>query len=387
MFTTLLALSTLIPALGGSSPSRVSRSAWFDLGHRVVAQIAEGRLTPHTAAAVRDILGGQDISDASLWADQIRGQRRSTGPLHYVNIPLDAAAYDSAAQCPGGQCIIAAIESDRRVLADPASSSIERAEALKFLIHFMGDLHQPLHVSNNNDRGGNQAQVQFFGAGTNLHKVWDGLLIERADVTDADQYLARLTLQMALMELGAFERGTVVDWAMEGHQIAVENAYRIPRNRQLAEPYEAANIPLVDLAIIKAGVRLAMVLNEALANYQPAQPAASLGPGVYTDQQKASLGPGVYTDQQAAAHVGETAMVVGTVATVHRTRSGSIYLNFGADYPHQTFSGAVLDPRDAALRNLDGLVGKRVGIRGLIKLYKGQAEIVITSMEQIVVEP
>jgi hypothetical protein len=374
MFTTLLALSTLIPAPWPSPPSPVPRSAWFDLGHRTVALIAEGRLTPQAAAAVQDILAGQSMADASLWADQIRGQRRDTGPLHYVNIPLQASAYDPATQCPGGQCIIAAIEDERRVLTDPRASSVERAEALKFLIHFMGDLHQPLHVSDNNDRGGNGAQVQFFGAGTNLHKVWDGLLIERADVTDTDQYLARLTLQMALLDLGTFERGTVVDWAMEGHQVAVENAYRIPRNRQLGERYEAANMPLVDLAIIKAGVRLAMVLNEALANYQPVQPAASLGPGVYSDQ-------------QAAAHAGETAMVVGTVISVHRTKSGSIYLNFGADYPHQTFSGAVLDPRDAALGNLDGLVGKRVGIRGIITLYKGQAEIVITTREQIVVEP
>jgi hypothetical protein len=179
---------------------------------------------------------------------------------------------------------------------------------------------------------------------------------------------------MALLDLGTFERGTVVDWAMEGHQVAAENAYDIPRNRQLGERYEAANMPLVDLAIIKAGVRLAMVLNEALANYHPAPPAASLGPGVYSDQ-------------QAAAHAGETAMVVGTVISVHRTKSGSIYLNFGADYPHQTFSGAILEPGSAALQNLDGLVGKRVGIRGLIKLYKGQAEIVITTREQIVVEP
>ncbi len=369
-FTTLLTLCALIP---GATPTKGSL-VWFELGHRTVALIAEGRLTPHTAAAVRDILGGQDMSDASLWADQIRGQRRSTGPLHYVNIPLTVTTYDPATQCRDGQCIIAAIESERRVLADPKATSVERAEALKFLIHFIGDLHQPMHVSDDNDRGGNDTQVQFFGAGSNLHKVWDGQLIEQAGVRSSDQYLAQLKQQMASLDLSAFERGSVVEWAMEGHQIAAENAYQIPRNRQLGAAYEAANIPLVDLAIIKAGVRLAAVLNEALANYQPVQPAASLGPGVYSDQ-------------QAAAHAGETAMVVGTVISVHRTKSGSIYLHFGADYPHQTFSGAILEPGSVAIENLDGLVGKRVGIRGLIKLYKGQPEIVITSREQIVVEP
>ena len=155
MYGTLLALSTLIAASELSPPPSAPLPVWYALGHRVVAWIAEGRLTPHADSAVRDILGGQSMADASLWADQIRGSRRDTGPLHYVNIPLDATAYDSAKQCPGGQCIIAAIESDLRILADPGASSIERAEALKFLIHFMGDLHQPLHVSNNGDRGGN----------------------------------------------------------------------------------------------------------------------------------------------------------------------------------------------------------------------------------------
>jgi hypothetical protein len=373
MYAALLTLSIAIAAPGGVSGSPASLLVWYASAHRVVARIAEGRLTPHADSAVREILGGQSMADASLWADQIRGSRRDTGPLHYVNIPLNATTYDSAAECDHGQCIIAAVESDRRLLADPAASAVERAEALKFLIHFIGDLHQPLHVSDDNDRGGNSTQVQFFGTGTNLHKVWDGLLIEQAGL-DEDQYLAHLTKEMTSLDLGAFERGTVVDWAMEGHRIAVESAYRIPRNGQLADAYESANLPLVDLAIIKAGVRLAKVLNDALANYHPSVAVRSLGPGVYTVR-------------EAAAHQGETAMVVGTVLTVHRTASGNIYLNFGADYPHQLFSGAVLNPSSTALRNLDSLAGKRVGIRGEIKIYKGQAEIVITSVEQIVMEP
>ena len=116
---------------------------------------------------MRELLGGQDIREASLWADQVRGQRRNTTPLHYVNIPLSAAAYDSASQCPGGSCIIAAIAEERRMLADSARSIVERSEALRFLIHFLGDLHQPLHVSDNGDRGGNDTQVQFFDCGSN----------------------------------------------------------------------------------------------------------------------------------------------------------------------------------------------------------------------------
>jgi hypothetical protein len=263
MDSRILALAAIIVTPPASKAPGPDASLWFELGHRVVARIAASRLTPHTAAAVRELLGGQDLADASVWADQIRGQRRDTGPLHYVNIPLDAVGYDPETQCVDGRCIIAAIESERRTLADASAPTVARAEALRFLIHFIGDLHQPLHVSDNHDRGGNDTQVQFFGRGTNLHKVWDGQLIEQTGLSEA-QYLDRLTKEMASLDLAAIERGSVVDWAMEGHRIAVESAYRIPRHRQLSDDYEAANLPIVDLAIVKAGVRLAKVLNEVL---------------------------------------------------------------------------------------------------------------------------
>src|SRR5690349_6886376 len=147
---------------------------WWDLGHRVVARIAETRLTPHTRAAVRDILGGQSLADASVWADNIRQYRHDADKLHYVNIPLRDTVYLPERHCPAGQCVIAAIEQDRQVLADPAASPDQRAEALRFLIHFVGDLHQPLHVADDGDRGGNDRPVTFLGHATNLHKVWDG---------------------------------------------------------------------------------------------------------------------------------------------------------------------------------------------------------------------
>ncbi|MEO8637134.1 MAG: S1/P1 nuclease [Gemmatimonadales bacterium] len=373
MYPFLHGFTLLLMVSGAATPPTAPATLWFALGHRVVARIAEGRLTPHTADAVRQILGGQTMADASVWADQIRGQRRSTSALHFVNIPLEASAYEPAGSCPEGRCIIGAIESDRRILADPASSSIDRAEALRFLIHFIGDLHQPLHVSNNGDHGGNDTQVQFFGRGSNLHQVWDGQLIEQAGMDEA-RYLAHLMPQLATLDLAEFEQGTVVEWAMEGHRTAIESAYRLPPRRQLTESYEEMNLPIVDLAVIKAGVRLAKVLNDALAAYEPGAAPAKLGAGIYSDR-------------EAAAHAGEEAMVVGVVVSVHRSAAGNLYLNFGADYPHQTFSGAVLKPTAPGLRDLDGLAGKRVGIRGLIKLYKGQAEIVVEREEQIVVMP
>ena len=306
-----------------------------------------------------------------MWADNIRQYRHDADRLHYVNIPLADTRYVPGRHCPGGQCIIAAIEQERHLLADPAASPEERAEALRFLIHFVGDLHQPLHTADNRDRGGNQRAVIFLGHATDLHKVWDGEMID-SSVVSQEQYFESLRRRMDSLDLRALEGGTVVDWAMEGHRIAVEHAYRLPRDGRIGWAYVRANRPIVDRALIAGGVRLAKVLNEALANYRP-------GPGP-----SASLPPGAYSDRAAAAHVGETATVVGTVAAIFRSKKGNVYLNFGADYPHQTFTAVALRPAGGWTDRLDSLVGRRVGVRGKIVTYRGRVEIVLERADQIV---
>ncbi len=253
---------------GATLHTTLPATRWWDLGHRIVARLADLRLTPHTRDAVREILDGQRMDDASVWADDIKNYRHDADPLHYVNIPLQTNIYVPSQHCPKGLCIIAAIEHDRRVLADPRTSRDDKAEALRFLIHFMGDLHQPLHDADNADRGGNQRLVNFLGHDTNLHKVWDGELIDSSGV-DQESYFAYLRARMDSLDVTALERGTVVDWAMEGHRIAVEDAYgRIPPNGHIGRGYLEANRPVIDRQLIAAGVRLAKVLNEALVAYR-----------------------------------------------------------------------------------------------------------------------
>jgi hypothetical protein len=357
------------------SPPPAPALFWYDLGHRIVADIAERRLTPEAARAVRDILGGQRMSDAAVWADNIKQYRHDADPLHYVNIPLGATSYDSARDCPSGKCIIAAIAADRQVLANAAASPLDRAEALRFLIHFMGDLHQPLHVADDNDRGGNRRVVWLEGDSMNLHQVWDGELLYHLGMDEAT-YLPRLERKMDTMNLAQLERGTVVDWAMEGHRIAVEHAYKIPRDGRLSAVYLEENEPLIDHALIAAGVRLARVLNETLAGYRPSAESSVGG-----------VGPGAYLDREAAAHVGETATVVGTVATVFRSPGGNLYVNFGADYPRQTFTAVAVAPAPPWTARLDTLAGKRVRVRGSIVSYRGRIEIELKDQNQISVEP
>jgi hypothetical protein len=366
MLLILLSLTLMLP------PTPID-ARWWDLGHRLVARIAELRLTPGARDAVRDILGGQDLAQASVWADNIRQYRHDADPLHFVNIPLHATAYVPERDCPDGRCVIAAIASDRRVLANSAASPLDRAEALRFLVHFMGDLHQPLHVANDNDRGGNDRKVVFLGHETDLHKVWDGELIDSSGVSQ-EAYLEELRREMGTLDLAALERGTVVDWAMEGHRIAAEHAYRLPAGGRIGRAYVAANRPIIDHALIAAGVRLAKVLNDMFASYRP---AVAVTP---------AFGPGVYPDREAAAHVGETATVVGTVAAIFRSRKGNVYLNFGADYPRQIFTAVALEPA-AWANGLDTLLGKRIGVRGEIVTYQGRVEIVLRGPDQIAPPP
>jgi nuclease S1 len=147
----------------------------------------------------------------------------------------------------------------------------KRQKALKYLIHFVGDLHQPLHAGDNHDRGGNDVQVEFLGQTINpynrkpwnLHAVWDSGILEEHD-RDAHHYADRLNAWLRSQLEGAFQDGSVVDWAVESHDIAKDHVYVLPENRKLGDDYYRANVPVVDQQLAKAGVRIAKLLNEAL---------------------------------------------------------------------------------------------------------------------------
>ena len=373
-------VSTLLLAAAPANAPLRSHARWWDLGHRIVARLADPLLTAHAREAVRDILGGQSLADAAVWADNIRQYRHDADRLHYVNIPLADTIYDPAWHCPHGQCIIAAIERDRRVLADSTASPAERAEALRFLIHFMGDLHQPLHVADDGDRGGNEREVSFLGRPTNLHKVWDGELVEAFGLTP-DAYVAYLQQRIESLDLRELGRGTVADWAMEVHRAGVNHAYRLPRDGRLGPAYVNANRPVIDHALIAAGARLALVLNQALAGCRTGELAVAADSVV---PYSLATVRGVITDGEAMAHIGETVTVMGTVTEVFRSRKGTVYLNFGAKYPHQTFTAVALPPAPAWTAELDSLAGRRVGVRGQVVRYRGRVEIVLKRPEQLV---
>jgi len=243
--------------------------AWAREGHEIIAILAEQRLHQDVRDAVVTLLEGTTFIEAASWADKVRNQQ--TAPWHYVNIDISETEYDAARVCPQDQCVIGQIERFRKVLANPAAEFKKRQKALKYLIHFVGDLHQPLHAGDNYDHGGNDVEVEFIGETIdpyrhkpwNLHAVWDSGILEVGD-RDPHHYAERLKVWLNTQPEGAFQNGSVVDWAMESHDIARDHVYLLPDDRKLGEDYYRANVPMVDQQLAKAGVRLAKLLNDAL---------------------------------------------------------------------------------------------------------------------------
>ena len=240
--------------------------AWGRLGHRVAGKIAEARLTPAAKSAVSALLEpGETIADVSTWADEVRRDRRESGPWHYINIPITEPRYD-VKFVPQEGCVITKIDDFRKILADASKPRVERAEALKFLIHFVEDMHQPVHVGHRDDRGGNDLQVQFFDRGTNLHSLWDSGLIEHANRSEAE-WVDALSKTITPELADSWSKGGPPDWANESLDMA-RLAYLNPLDKaelkkgaKLGQAYQDANLPIAERRVTQAGVRLAWILN------------------------------------------------------------------------------------------------------------------------------
>jgi len=240
------------------------RLRWGVEGHHVVARIAESRLTPRARAEAERLLGGQSLEAVSTWADEIRRDQPATGPWHYVDIELGDTAYDPARDCPHSACAVDALNTQIGILADTTRSDSARAEALRWVIHLVGDIHQPLHGSDDHDKGGNDDHVVYRGNSTNLHSLWDtGLLQtlgdEDAIVQQIDRELPRRN------DLAAIANTTPVEWAMESHDIARQTVYGLlPPSHEIDSAYVAAARPVIIERLLRGGVRLAAVLDRAL---------------------------------------------------------------------------------------------------------------------------
>ena len=263
-------VASLVLFIGDIGPA----FAWGSEGHRIVAEIAEQYLEPTAARQVRELLALENettLAGVSTWADHIRGERRETARWHYVDIPIrppagTPAGYDAARDCPRGDCVVAAIERFTAVLRDKSASPGARLEALKFVVHFVADVHQPLRCADNGDRGGNDVHVLFLGKHTTLHAVWDTAILAPAVQGDERGYALKLFHSIAPADLARWQSGTAADWATESYKIARAKIYGEmqyePRTLELF--WESELLPVVNEQLEKAGVRLAALLNAAL---------------------------------------------------------------------------------------------------------------------------
>lgn len=236
-------------------------------GHRIVAELAERQLTPEARAEVRALLQEEASPHLVLiapWADQVRDlpRHRKTARLHFINFSrADPCHYVAERDCPDGECIVAAIDHYRRILRDRSAPHSARSEALKFVVHFVADIHQPLHSAFGDDRGANTFQVRYGFQGLNLHALFDRVLLESRPFL-ADEYAD--FLQSDLPSAGRVT-GTnpAVRWAESACRLVASERIYPPRHR-VEEAYVLRMRPVAERQLQLAGVRLAAVLNADL---------------------------------------------------------------------------------------------------------------------------
>lgn len=250
MTKAILAL-LLLPALAFS---------WGKTGHRVVGQIAENHLSPKAASMVRELLGADSLAEVSNWADEIRSDPswKRADPWHYVNIP-DGQTYETMEKNPAGDVIVA-MKRFEATLRNPAAPKEERVQALKFLVHMIGDIHQPLHAGKRDDLGGNRVSVHWFRSveATNLHTVWDDLLIEQEKLsfTEWSRFLDHPTAA----ELKEWQAASSTVWMEESYKLR-DRCYDFKPELPLSYDYVYKSMPIVKQRLLQAGVRLAGTLN------------------------------------------------------------------------------------------------------------------------------
>ncbi len=298
--------------------SAQSTRAWGCKGHETVALIAEKHLSPEAKEFVLTLLKenpldpqfkrycgsavNDPMGDASTWADDVRNERHN-GPWHYIDIPRGTPRGDGSLTqyCGNAGCVTEALTAQIAILKNKSAEPAKRAEALRYIIHFVGDLHQPLHSTTNDDEGGNCVPLKYFrrkprehshGYSPNLHNVWDSAILERdAEGADSHEYADRLEETYASSIEQWQKAGIHIDdWVWESHDYAEKNVYApltpkvaieppapvhactddnnigarlMDEHIAIGEPYQDQAAPITELRIAQAGIRLALILNDA----------------------------------------------------------------------------------------------------------------------------
>ncbi|MEQ8414629.1 MAG: S1/P1 nuclease [Imperialibacter sp.] len=232
---------------------------WGQTGHRVVGLVAERHLTKKAKGNIEKILGGESLAMVSNYMDFIKSDPtyKHMDPWHYCTIP-EGQTYEQTGTPQEGD-VIATIERLKKELKSKQFTDGDEAFAIKMLAHLVGDIHQPLHVGNGNDRGGNDVKLKYFWENSNLHRVWD------SDIIDGQQLSYTEFADWVDIEnkatVAAWQKNVTTDWAYESMGLR-KQVYNLPEDLSLSYRYNFDNIDAVKLRLVQAGVRLAGLLNE-----------------------------------------------------------------------------------------------------------------------------
>ena len=353
--------------------------SWGVTGHRTVGKIAENHLTANAKAAVHELLGGETLADVSTWADEVRNQPeyKATGPWHYINLPLGLSYSDFQKQVEGMSeaNVYSALHQQEKIVMDKSTTREQKIEALKFIVHFVGDLHQPMHVSRAEDKGGNTIQLNYNGQGTNLHSVWDSKLIEHEG--DDYQQLAGKCDQASPALIKQWQSDPVIKWIWESYAISTKLYAEVDamKSRSIDDSYYTAHIGIIHERLEQAGVRLAGVLNTLFKDGVVGSAASGAGGGKAAEAAGSGSGTAKTVEvKDAANHIDEYAKVCGLVYG-YKALDGLTLVNLGAAYPDQLLTVVL---KGAAKDLYTGIDGKTICVTGKIILYKGKPEIIVT---------
>lgn len=356
--------------------------SWGVTGHRAIGEIAQKHLSPEAKQAVSSLLDGKTLADVSTWADEVRNEPayQHTASWHYLNLPMglsypefEKRMQDAARQ----ENVYTALLKAEHELAGKGGTRESKVEALKFIVHFVGDLHQPMHISRAEDKGGNTIQLNYEGQGTNLHALWDSKLIDHQGLTYqqmADKYDVATTA-----EIQKWQRDPLILWIWESYKVSSRLYMEVDSlsGRGIGEAYYQAHISIIQQRIEEAGIRLAGLLNGILDDgIDGLEMEPGKGKGAKTDKdadEAAPADPKIVDIRDVSNHVNEYAKVVAKVYGSKSLESMTL-VNLGAAYPDQLLTVVLRgDARNSSLPS----DGQTICVTGTIVLYKGKPEIVV----------
>lgn len=365
--------------------------SWGATGHRTIGQIAEDHLTAKARAGVSDLLGSETLADVSTWADEVRGQEgyQQTGPWHYINLPL-GLNYDQFKNRVENMLeanVYSALVEQMQLITDKTAPREKKVEALKFIVHFVGDLHQPMHVSRAEDKGGNTIQLNYDGQGTNLHTLWDSKLIAHSGM-DYKQ-LASACDHATPAQIRQWQSDPVIKWMWESYAITTKLYAEVDamKDRSIGQDYYTAHWPIIMQRLEQGGIRLAGLLNILFKNGPVVvgpSGAAATAPAMVSPSVPAPEGgqPVKIATADAAKHVNDYVVVTDKVYGVKDLGSLTL-VNLGAAYPDQLMTVVL---RDGARELGSSLDGKTITVTGKVELYRGKPEIVVKDAKMIVAQ-